>query len=251
MTYDYKTAAVSVDEAGTCTIRLHSRGGPLVWGGLPHRELADLFSRLGGDPAVRVVVLTGTGDGFIGLPAADNGGLARGELPARSWSDIVVEGERLIDGLLSIPVPTIAAVNGPAVAHAEIAVLCDVVLATPETYFCDEAHALIGLVPGDGVHVVWPLLLGPNRGRYFLLTGQRIPAAEALSLGVVGEVVQAGSLAARAAEIAADLARRDPVVMRATRSVLTRSLRRAMSEDLAAGLAAEAFAAMGGRDRTR
>lgn len=250
MSYDYKTAAVSIDEAGVCTIRLHSRGGPLVWGGLPHRELADLFTRLGSDNDVRVVIITGTGDAFIGLPPGDNEVLARGELPARSWSDIAIEGERLIQGLLAIPVPTIAAVNGPAVAHAEIAVLCDVVLATPETYFADEAHVPLGLVPGDGVHVIWPMLLGPNRGRYFLLTGQRIPAAEALTLGVIGEVVPADSLAARAGEIAADLARRDPAVMRATRSVLTRALRRAMTEDLAAGLAAEAFGAMAGRDRS-
>ena len=249
MPYDYKTADVSTDDTGVCTIRLHSRGGSLVWGGLPHLELADLFTRLGGDRDIRVVVLTGTGNSFIALPPGDNGMLARGALSARGWADLAIEGERLIQGLLAIPVPTIAAVNGPAVAHAEIAVLCDVVLATPETYFADEAHVPLGLVPGDGVHVVWPALLGPNRGRYFLLTGQRIPAAEALALGVIGEVVPADALLARTYEIAADLARRDPAVMRATRSVLTRALRRAMTEDLAAGLAAEAFGAMAGRDR--
>ena len=244
----YKTAAVSID-GGICTVRLHSRGGPLVWGALPHRELASLFAEIGGDPSIRVVVITGTGDAFITLPSGDNGSLARGELSAQQWSDIAVEGERLLTGLLAIPVPTIAAVNGPAVAHAEIAVLCDIVLATPETHFADRAHVPLGLVPGDGVHVVWPMLLGPNRGRYFLLTGQQIDAAEALALGIVGEVVPAADLPERAAALAREIADHDPVVMRATRSVLTRALRRAMAEDLAAGLAAEAFGAMAGRDR--
>jgi enoyl-CoA hydratase/carnithine racemase len=246
--YDYRTADVSIDD-GVCTVRLHSRGGSLVWGALPHRELAALFAEIGGDASIRAVVITGTGEAFIGLPPGDNGGLARGELPAQLWSDIAVEGERLLNGLLAIPVPMIAAVNGPAVAHAEIAVLCDLVIATPETYFADRAHVPLGLVPGDGVHVVWPMLLGPNRGRWFLLTGQQIDAAEALSLGIVGEIVPAEGLQDRAAALGRDIADRDPAVMRATRSVLTRALRRAMTDDLAAGLAAEAFGAMAGRDR--
>ncbi len=90
---------------------------------------------------------------------------------------------------LNIEVPMIAAVNGPALIHAELAVLCDIVIASDNAEFQDAPHFPNGVVPGDGVHVVWPLVLGPNRGRYFLLTGQKLSAKEALDLGVVSEVV--------------------------------------------------------------
>jgi enoyl-CoA hydratase/carnithine racemase len=60
--------------------------------------------------------------------------------------------------------------------------LCDIVIASDTATFQDDPHFLNGIVPGDGVHIIWPLLLGPNRGRYFLLTGQKLSAQEALSL---------------------------------------------------------------------
>jgi enoyl-CoA hydratase/carnithine racemase len=106
------------------------------------------------------------------------------------WEHIYDEGVALLENLLAIPVPVIAAVNGPALIHAEIAVLSDIVLAAEHAEFADLAHVPGGPVPGDGVQTLWPMLLGPNRGRYFLLTGQRISAQEALRLSVVGEVLE-------------------------------------------------------------
>src|SRR5205814_2321101 len=70
------------------------------------------------------------------------------------------------------------------------------------TEFQDAPHFPNGLVPGDGVHIVWPLVLGVNRGRYFLLTGQKLSAREAQTLGVVSEVVPRERLLSRAREIA-------------------------------------------------
>ena len=56
--------------------------------------------------------------------------------------------------------PVIGAIKGPATVHAELAVLSDIVLAAEHTYFSDAPHFRFGTVPGDGVHVVWPMLLG-------------------------------------------------------------------------------------------
>src|ERR1700729_1709504 len=109
--------------------------------------------------------------------------------PSALQEKIYLEGKRLLDNLLNIDVPVIGAVNGPARIHAELAVLSDIVLAAETAVFQDAAHMPNGVVPGDGVHVVWPLLLGPNRGRYFLLTGQRLSADEAQAAGVVSEVL--------------------------------------------------------------
>jgi enoyl-CoA hydratase/carnithine racemase len=243
----YKTADVSRDEAGVLTVRLHSRGDSLFWGALPHGELPELFAAIAADRDNRVIVLTGTGEHFIRLPDGPGlGPLARGEYPAEVWDRVIREGTRLLDQLLDIEVPMIAAVNGPVTVHSELAVLCDIVLAAEHCYFQDAPHFPGQLVPGDGVQVVWPLLLGPNRGRYFLLTGQKIAAAEALALGVVGEVLARDRLLPRAYELAADLAARNPVLLRNTRHVLTRPIKRALAQDLHTGLALEALASLSG-----
>src|SRR5829696_3973269 len=206
---------------------MHWRGKSLLWGGPPHQELPELFNAIASDRENRVVILTGTGDTFIGLGDGPNP-LAEGRANATVWDRIIWEGNRLVDQMLDIEVPMIAAVNGPVTVHSELAVLCDVVLARTDTYFQDAPHFPGGLVPGDSMQVVWPMLLGPNRGRYFLLTGQEIHAEEALQLGVVGEVLPPERLLPRAYEIAAQLARLNPVLLRNTRHVLTRPWKRAM-----------------------
>ena len=92
----------------------------------------------------------------------------------------------------------ISAINGPAWRHSEIPLLCDIVLAADTAQFQDSAHFLSDVVPGDGMHIVYPLLLGMNRGRYFLLTGQTLDAQKALELGLVAEVLPPDKLLARA-----------------------------------------------------
>jgi enoyl-CoA hydratase/carnithine racemase len=103
-------------------------------------------------------------------------------------------------------VPMISAINGPALRHSELPLLCDIVLAAEETTFQDSGHFINGLIPGDGMHIVYPMLLGLNRGRYFLLTGQRLSAHEAKDLGLVSEVLPRAQLLPRAWELAEQLA---------------------------------------------
>jgi len=243
----WSTAEVTRDDAGVLTIRMHWRGKSLMWGGPPHQELPELFNAIASDRENRVVIITGTGDTFIGLGDGPNP-LAEGRANATVWDRIIWEGNRLVDQMLAIEVPVIAAVNGPVSVHSELAVLCDVVLAAEHTYFQDAPHFPGGLVPGDSMQIVWPLLLGPNRGRYFLLTGQKIHAEEALQLGIVGEVLPADQVLNRANEIAADLAKLNPILLRNTRHALVRPIRRAMADDLHTGLALEAIASMSARE---
>jgi enoyl-CoA hydratase/carnithine racemase len=254
MTNDYtklfKTADVALGDDGVLTIRLHSRGGPLGWNALPHRELPELFASVAADRDVRVVLLTGTGDRFIDLIPEFEVGIAKGVASAAVMDDGVFEGNRLLTSLLAIEVPIIAAINGPVDVHAELALLSDIVLCTEETYFQDAAHVPSGLVPGDGVQVLWPMLLGFNRGRYFLLTGEKIPAAEAYRLGLVSEVLPADALMDRALAHARRLAVCNPVFVRNTRLVFLSQLRRAMAADLSAGLALESLASLSGAEWT-
>ena len=228
---------------GVLEMTMHSRGGPALWGTSLqslHAELGDAFLDVARDRANKVVILTGTGDSFIA--ASDPQERFHEESLAAMWPRIHDEGLALLQNLLAVPVPMIAAVNGPALIHAELAVLCDIVLAASHAEFADLAHVPGGAVPGDGVHTVWPMLLGPNRGRYFLLTGERIGADEAKRLGVVGEVLDAPALLPRARELAGQLARLPALTLRHTRTVLVRDLRRRMADELAFGLAHEGLA---------
>lgn len=224
---------------GICLVQLHTDGGPLVWGDGPHTELGFLFEDVGRDPDNRVVILTGTGDEF--LARLDSSWV--GAMNPAKWDKIYRHGKRLLTNLLEIEVPVVAAINGPATVHAELALLSDIVIAAEHTTFRDAPHFRYGTVPGDGVHLVWPMLLGPNRGRHFLLTGHRLTATEAKDLGVVAEVLPADEVLDRAWTIAADLARQPDTALRYARQCLTQRFKRAMLDDLGYGLALEGLGA--------
>lgn len=181
-------------EDGILQLTLHSEDQDLVWGFAPHQELGYCFADIAADPENKVIIFTGSGTTFIHKEDLGGGGVT-----AEIWAQHVLpDAKRLLTNLLEIQAPMIAAVNGPATVHAELALLCDIVLAADHTVFQDAPHYPSGLVPGDGVHVVWPMLLGLNRARYFLMTGQQLSAAEALNLGVVNEVMPQSALLDRA-----------------------------------------------------
>src|ERR1700745_539620 len=165
---------------GILQITFHTEGGVLKWSGPSHEQLGYAFADIARDQENRGVIMTGTGDAFCA--EIDMRGFGR--FTPDMWDPMSKAGKHLLMNLRDIEVPVIAAVNGPALIHAEIAVLSDIVIASENTEFQDAPHFPNGVVPGDGVHVVWPLVLGPNRGRDFLLTGQKLSAAEAMTLGV-------------------------------------------------------------------
>jgi enoyl-CoA hydratase/carnithine racemase len=153
------------------------------------------------------------------------------------------EGKKILMNILDIEVPLIAAVNGPVRLHSEYILLSDIVLATPSTVFQDKPHFEFGIVPGDGVNLLWPEVIGSVRGRYFLLTQQELPSQTAKDWGVVNEIVPPEKLLSRAHDIAEELAKLPPLTTRYTRIALTQKLRRIIDEGVGYSLALEGISA--------
>ena len=221
---------------GILLLTLHTNGGSLQWGAGPHSELPHVFADIGSDTENRVVIMTGTGEVFTGPRGTPDSVPRRtpGEWDATYW-----EGKHLLMNLLDIEVPMISAINGPALRHSELPLMCDIVLAAEEVEFQDSGHFVNGLIPGDGMHIIYPLLLGLNRGRYFLLTGQSLDSQQALELGLVNEVMPRDRLLERAWELAEQLAQQPPLVLRYSRVLLTQNLKRQIHDLLGYGLALE------------
>jgi len=226
---------------GILVLTLHSDGDSLAWGAKTKGELTGMLADVGSDPETRIIVLTGAGESFIrpGFPEKPPGALD----PVQWGSRNLPDGKKLLLNHLDIQVPMIAAVNGPAYLHGEMALLCDIVLASDQASFADTLHFRKGVIPGDGAHIVWPALLGLNRARHFLLSGKSIGAAEALALGLVAEILPRERLLDRALELARDLAERPPLALRLFREALLQPLKREMTADLGYGLALEGLAA--------
>ena len=221
---------------GILQMTFHTNGDSLQWGGIPHQELPEAFADIGSDTENLVVIMTGTGDAFTGPPGTPE---SRPRRSPREWDKTYWEGKHLLSNLLDIEVPMISAINGPALRHSELPLLCDIVLAAEEASFQDSGHFINGLIPGDGMHVIYPLLLGLNRGRYFLLTGQTIGARQAQELGLVSEVLPRQELLPRAWELAEQLTKQSPLVLRYSRVLLTQYVKRQMHDLLGYGLALE------------
>ena len=161
----------------------------------------------------------------------------------QGYDKIFREGKKILMNLLDIEAPMIAAVNGPVRLHSEYILLADIVLATPAAVFQDKPHFEFGIVPGDGVNLLWQEAIGTIRGRYFILTRQELDAKTAKEWGAVNEIVPADQLLPRAREIAEGLAKLPPLTTRYTRIALTQKLRRIVDEGIGYGLALEGISA--------
>jgi enoyl-CoA hydratase/carnithine racemase len=235
----FPNARLTRSPSGVLEAALHTDGGTLLFDGHTHEQFVELFHVIGSDRDNRVVILTGSGGAFMESISPEGFDF----FTPRGFDKIYREGKKVLMNILDIEVPMIAAVTGPIRLHTEYVLLADIVLATPETVFQDKPHFDFGIVPGDGVNLLWPEVIGSVRGRYFLLMRQELDAETAKDWGAVNEIVPADALLTRAREIAEGLAALPPLTSRYTRIALTQKLRRIIEDGAGLGLALEGISA--------
>jgi len=158
--------------------------------------LANAFDELNDDSGTAAIVLTGAGRAFCA-------GLDLKELSAAATAPIA--GDDMMRPIRAFDGPLIGAINGHAITGGfELALACDVLIASPEARFADT-HARVGILPGWGLSQILPRLIGEFRAKEISLTGNFVDAEQACAWGIVNRVVPADELVPSAVALAADM----------------------------------------------
>ncbi len=187
-----------------------------------HEEFAQLFGDLAHDTA-DVFVLTGTGNYFCA--GGDFTWFQQMIDDPSEFEAIATDAKAIVLGLLALEKPIICRLNGAAAGlGASIALLCDVVIAADNAQIGDP-HVAAGLVAGDGGAVIWPQLIGFNRAKEYLMTGEMIPAKDAYRLGLINHVVAPDALDAKTYALAEKLANGASKAINWTKTIVNMPLR--------------------------
>ncbi|HEY1502388.1 MAG TPA: enoyl-CoA hydratase-related protein [Acidobacteriaceae bacterium] len=211
---------------------------------LNHQLMEDLTHALqcfAASQICRVVIISGAGSSFcagLDLEHLRNMPLAAGQMsPAEDYNADAQRIATLLNTLYSLPKPSIAAVNGPAIAGGMgIATLCDFTYAVPEAKF-GFTEVRIGFVPAI-VSAFLRTQIGEKSCRDLLLTGRLISSAEAQSLGLVNRIIVEPDLMREARNLAQRLLRNSPAAMEATKRLLCHYSGRHLPDDIEAAIRA-------------
>lgn len=231
-------------EEGILEVRFHWDNGPLRWNEATHSGIMAMLADISNDPENECLIVTGTGDSFLNQfdndtarPPSDNSGCVTYEW----WYSVQT---RYPSAWINVPVPVISAINGPCTIHPDTVLLADIVIASETTFIPDRHMADAGLVACDGTNILYDHLMGTNRARTFLWTGNDITAEEGLRLGLFSEVVPQDQVLERAWQIAREKIMTVPRIhRRMAREIFIQPLREAFAKGINASLAHECYAA--------
>ena len=188
-----------------------------------HRELASIWSDIDKDPATRVALIRGEGKGFS---AGGDLGLVEDmandfNVRARVWR----EARDLVYNVINCSKPVVSAMHGPAVGAGLVAgLLADVSIASTTARIID-GHTRLGVAAGDHAAIVWPLLCGMAKAKYYLMLCEAVSGEEAERIGLVSLAVPEGQLVGKAFEVAEKLAAGSQTAIRWTKYALNNWLR--------------------------
>ncbi|MGB8364155.1 MAG: enoyl-CoA hydratase/isomerase family protein [Rhizomicrobium sp.] len=190
-----------------------------------HHQLETVWAAIDDDLQTRVSIVTGAGRGFSSGGAFDAMPTESSLDPNQVFSKGFREASRLVSSIINARKPIISAINGPAVgAGLAIALLADIPIAAKQAKLLD-GHLRIGVVPGDHAAMIWPLLCGIAKAKYFLMTNATMTGEEAAQINLVALAVDASELQDKAVEVARQLAATAPSALRMTKYALNHWLR--------------------------
>jgi enoyl-CoA hydratase len=207
-----------------------------------HNELSRVFRDVARDDKTKVVILTGAGGAF----SAGGDIIAMQEkLKDRTlWVQTVTEAREIFYSMLDLEKPIIARVNGHASGlGATLAVYSDIVVAVEEAKFADP-HVKVGLTAGDGGALMWPMLIGFQKAKEYLLLGDQMTAREAERLGLVNYCVPRAELDAKVNDIARRLAKGATRAIGWTKQAINMSLRQMALSSMEIGFGLETLSQM-------
>lgn len=223
----YPYAALSRDNDGVLTLRLHTNGNAWTFNQNAQDTLARLMRDIASDRQTRVVIVEGTGQSFCtGLDMTEVQEFVA-KFDADSSDRWIVNGRNVLSAFLEVECPIILCLNGPVTTHPEFWFGgCDIILADPSAYVQDLTHIAGGNMCAGDTLAVWESLLGLSRARYFQLLGQKLEAEDLHRFGVIHELVPRRSQRDRAEAIASQLLKLSPLALRYSRYSLNSRLRR-------------------------
>lgn len=190
-----------------------------------HGELARVWTDVSRDPDTRVVVVTGAGKAF-----SAGGDLAMVERMAGDHDRVahmLSEMSDLVYNMLNCEKPIVSAINGVAVgAGLVVALLADVSICAEDARLGD-GHVKLGVAAGDHAAIIWPLLAGMAKARYYLLTGEMITGTEAERIGMVAKALPRDEVLPEAMKVAGTLATNAQLAVRWTKRALNNWLKQA------------------------
>ncbi|MEQ8263949.1 enoyl-CoA hydratase-related protein [Pseudohaliea sp.] len=200
-----------------------------------HLEILALARDLDEDPDAKVMVLTGAGRAFCA------GGDFSPSQSRFSGDRIWRQARQFLDDYLDCEKPIISAINGPAMGLGfMIALLADVVYAARSATMGDT-HTLIGMGCGDGSQVIWPMVMGPYKAKYYLMTGETFSAETAEELGLVNFVVEDDELMDKAMALANRLAEGPGMAISASKMALNKQIKAVANQVLPYSLMLQKF----------
>jgi enoyl-CoA hydratase len=190
-----------------------------------HTELVEIWPEIDRDRGVRSVLLRSEGRAFSAGGAYEM--IERIVVDHDSHRRILKEARDLVRNIIECSKPVVSAINGPAVgAGLAAALLADIPVAARSARIID-GHTNLGVAAGDHAAVIWPLLVGMAKAKYYLMTNEPLDGAEAERIGLVAKVVDDDDLDSYTRDLAAQLASRSPEALSWTKHTLNHWLRSA------------------------
>jgi enoyl-CoA hydratase len=222
--YGLHTISTELDDDGILLVTLNRPDRRNAIDAVMHHELRELYARIADDAELEVVVVTGAGKGFCAgadfKQMQDNN---EGAAYDDGFSSLFVDGVAIARNILSVRRPMIAAVNGDAIGlGASLALFCDVVFMADAARIGDP-NVAAGLV-ADGGAILWPVLVGLNRAKEYLMTGDLLTAVEAERIGLVNHVVPAPDVLDAAMAMARRLAKGPALAIRFNKQLVNKEL---------------------------